>query len=264
MTKWQLRNTNKKASVDLWDSMSRGFEEYRLPTFEDNRFLKLLADNEMFREDSLVLDVGCGTGKYANAIAPACKRVTGIDLSPAMLEIAERKSREYSAGNVNYMLDDWHELDLKEKGLYKEFDLVFAHMTPAVQSSDSFKKLAQASKGWCVLSKPTRRTDPVSDAVKALAGIREKRESSDDDIVYAFELLWRQGVNPCFAYEQQHWHLEKTLEQAYALYINRVKTYRDLSPDEEANLEEYLQSIAENGLITEDIETTITTIYWHV
>ena len=264
MTEWQLRNNNKKASIDLWDSMSQGFEEYSLPTFEDSSFLKLLADNEMLREDSHVLDVGCGTGKYANALAPVCSKVTGIDLSPAMIEIAERKTREYSAENVNYILDDWHTFDLKEKGLYKKFDLVFAHMTPAVQSSDSFEKLAHASKGWCVLSKPTRRTDPVSDAVMALAGIREKRESSDDDFVYAFELLWKQGLNPYFAYEQQHWHLEKTLEQAYALYINRVKTYRDLSSDEEETLKKYLQSIADNGLVIEDIDTTVTTVYWHV
>ena len=45
-----------------------------------------------------------------------------------------------------------------------------------------------------MLSKPTRRTDPVSDEIRRLVGIAEKRESSDEDIAYAFSLLWLEGV----------------------------------------------------------------------
>jgi len=262
--KWYLKENNKQASVDMWNSMAQSFGGHKLPSFEDSSFLQLLQKNKMFNNNSTVLDVGCGTGSYALAIASWCKEAVGVDLSPKMIEIAREKATEENITNVDFRCLDWHEFDLKQAGFEKKFDLVFAHMTPAVQSVDTFQKLTSASKGWCVLSKPIRRTDPVSDAVKKLVGITEKRESSDTDILYAFDLLWQQGLSPYFEYEQQCWDMEKTPEEAYGLYINRVKTYRNISLKEEQKIKLYLQSIEKNGLICESVDTTITTLYWHV
>ncbi len=47
-----------------------------------------------------ILDVACGTGEQAIALAKAGSDVTGIDLSPAMLGVARRKS----SPNVSYFL----------------------------------------------------------------------------------------------------------------------------------------------------------------
>lgn len=70
--------------------------------------------------------------------------------------------------NVDFYCDDWHSFDIEAAGYLHRFDLVFAHMTPAIQSAATFEKLSKASKGWGVLTKPIRRIDPVSDAVKEL------------------------------------------------------------------------------------------------
>lgn len=264
ISKWQLKEKNKQASVDMWNSMALGFGNHVPSSFEDSGFLQLLQGHKMFNDDAAVLDVGCGTGSYTRAIAGRCREVVGLDFSPSMIEIAKKKAAEEHIKNIEFRCVDWHKIDLTEAGLEKRFDLVIARMTPAVQSADTFQKLSLASKGWCVLSKPTRRTDPVSDTVKKLVGITEKRESSDMDILYAFELLWQQGLQPRFDYEQQRWHMQKTPEEAYGLYINRVKTYRDITPDEEQEIKAYLQSIKKDGLICEDVDTTVTTLYWHV
>lgn len=263
-TKWHLKTMNKQASLDMWNSMAQMFSEDELPTFENDRFLKLLADNQMMDSHSYLLDVGCGTGGYALALAGRCRAVTGIDLSPRMLDIASEKARERNLTNVDFRCLDWHEIDLRQAGLEKGFDLVFAHLTPAVQSADTFLKLNQASRGWCALSKPTRRIDPVSDEVKRLIGLSEKRESSDEEILYAFELLWRQGFSPRLDYEQQSWNMNKTLQDALGMYVNRVKTYRDISSLEEDKIKGYLQSILKDGLVCETVETTVTTLFWHV
>jgi ubiquinone/menaquinone biosynthesis C-methylase UbiE len=44
-----------------------------------------------------VLDVGCGTGSLALVLAGQGHRVTGVDLSPAMVEQAQRKLADHSA-----------------------------------------------------------------------------------------------------------------------------------------------------------------------
>lgn len=264
MKNWCFKESNKRARVDLWDSMAKSFGEEALPTFENSSFLRLLEREKMFNGASPVLDVGCGAGGYSIALSGRCREVIGIDLSPRMIETAKRRAGKQNADNIRFFCADWHELDLEREKLSRRFDLVFAHMTPAVQSADTFLKLSQASRGWCVLSKPTRRTDPVSDEVKRLVGISEKRESSDRDILYAFTLLWEQRLLPHLEYERQQWDMRKTPEEAYGLYVNRVKTYREITPEEEQRIVRFLESITKDGVICETVDTTITTLYWHV
>lgn len=58
-----------------------------------------LAIEEGFRD---VLDVCCGTGRQAVMLAALGLRVSGVDLSPAMLDVALKKS----PGSVKYYLGD--------------------------------------------------------------------------------------------------------------------------------------------------------------
>lgn len=81
-SKWQLKETNKQASVDMWNSMAPSFGDQALPSFEDNNFLRLLKKEKMFDHYSAILDVGCGTGSYSIALAPECRKIVGVDLSP--------------------------------------------------------------------------------------------------------------------------------------------------------------------------------------
>ena len=50
---------------------------------------------------SLVVDLGCGTGQLALAVAPVCGRVVAVDPSPVMLGRLRRKVREASLPNVD-------------------------------------------------------------------------------------------------------------------------------------------------------------------
>jgi len=42
-------------------------------------------------ERSTVVDMGAGTGTFAEAIAPHCRRVIAVDISPAMLDVVRSK-----------------------------------------------------------------------------------------------------------------------------------------------------------------------------
>ncbi|MBF7097868.1 class I SAM-dependent methyltransferase [Alkalibacter mobilis] len=261
-TNWQKRKTIKQANIDLWDSMAQSFMDKMLPNFEEDSFLQLLQTNNMIHDDLSILDVGCGAGTYSVVLAKYCKNVVGVDLSPKMIELANKRAIESRLENVEFHCMDWHELDLEKEDFIKKFDLVIAHNTPAIQCEDTFIKLSEASKKWCVLSKPTHRKDPLSDEIKKLAGIEERTEISDKMIANAFHILWDLGVLPCFHYEKQNWNLKKTKEEAYGLYINRVKTYREITELEEKQLRDYIDSMEKDGFIEESVNTTITTLYW--
>ena len=181
-----------------------------------------------------------------------------------MLKIADNKKIEINKANVRFIQSDWHSFDLDKYDMINEYDVVFAHMTPAIQNAETFYKMIQASKDLCIMVKPSRRTDPVSDAVKRLAGITERRESSEKTIIYAFALLLLEGYMPMLEYRQEQWDMKKTIEEAFALYVNRVKSYKDISLAEEESLKDYIRSVSINGTVSELVDTTITTLYWRV
>lgn len=51
--------------------------------------------------DSVVLELGAGTGQFTVAIAPACKRVTAVDVSEPMLERLRDKVARLGLDNVD-------------------------------------------------------------------------------------------------------------------------------------------------------------------
>lgn len=258
------QNSKKQASIALWDSMANSFMNKKLPTFEEDSFLRLIQERGMLKNDFSILDVGCGTGTYSVVLAQHCKKVVGIDLSSKMIELAKQTAKKSGSKNVEFYCIDWHDLDLEKVGFEQKFDLVIAHNTPAIQCDATFMNLSKASNGWCVLSKPTHRVDPVSDKIKRLAKLEEKRENSDKVMADYFQLLWKKGILPYFHYEKQCWNLKKTKEEAYGLYINRVKTFRDLSVSEENLLKEHINQLEKDGYVEESVKTTITTLYWNV
>jgi ubiquinone/menaquinone biosynthesis C-methylase UbiE len=56
--------------------------------------------------DDLVLDVCCGPGTMALDLAPHVAHVTGLDLTPAMLEQARRAQAERGCANVDWVEGD--------------------------------------------------------------------------------------------------------------------------------------------------------------
>jgi SAM-dependent methyltransferase len=51
-----------------------------------------------------VLEIGCGTGAFARALAARSKHVLGVDLSPEMIRLAREKSRHLS--NLEFQVAD--------------------------------------------------------------------------------------------------------------------------------------------------------------
>ena len=71
-----------------------------------------------FNKKLKILDVGCGTGRHSVELAKRGYSVTGIDLSPQMLERAEQKAKEAKV-EVKYQVNDARDLPF-----VNEFDLI--------------------------------------------------------------------------------------------------------------------------------------------
>lgn len=54
--------------------------------------------------DQTLVDFGAGTGTFALAAAPLCRRVVAVDVSPAMNHVLRHKARQQGLGNVECVL----------------------------------------------------------------------------------------------------------------------------------------------------------------
>ena len=61
-------------------------------------------------KDKMVLDLGCGTGKYTSLLAPHAEHITGLDAAPAQLEIAKARTKNFT--NVDFIKGDAAEVRL--------------------------------------------------------------------------------------------------------------------------------------------------------
>ncbi len=82
-----------------------------------------------------VLDLGCGTGSLALRLAGRAARVTGIDISPAMLDVAREKV-EAAGLEDRVELREMSAIDLNEAFAEGSFDLVASSLMFSELSED--------------------------------------------------------------------------------------------------------------------------------
>ena len=77
-----------------------------MPGHSNHEANRLLIDLAAIRPDDTVLDVACGPGLVACALAEVARHVTGLDLTPAMIEQAQARQQSKSLKNVAWMVAD--------------------------------------------------------------------------------------------------------------------------------------------------------------
>jgi SAM-dependent methyltransferase len=91
------------------DEISLAGSEHRDPTYVAGYDRKAgfvpaediaLLQRHGFNEDSILVDLGAGTGTFALAAAAECKRVVAVDISPPMVALIEQRTVERGIVNV--------------------------------------------------------------------------------------------------------------------------------------------------------------------
>ena len=253
-------NVDSSASISAWDSVAEDYVYDGSVTLENNSFLQFMQSKIKLSADMGVLDVGCGAGAYSLALSSKVNKVVGVDFSPKMIEAAKRSACQIGVTNAEFLERDWYNCDGNEfKG---QFDIVFAHTTPAIIDYATFMKMMNASKKYCLFCKPARRTDEVFDQLRNLLGMEKLMH--DESIAYTFDTIWAHGYNPEISYEKTVWRSSKNLDDAKVWYLGRLKGSGALSAGQEELVCRHLDNISENGKVTETTHTTLVNLFWEM
>ncbi len=135
---------------------SKDFKHYKLA---DKYFIKSVVKTLNIQPGSYILDVGCGTGKFAKYLSDYKMNVLGIDLSRTAIEIAKRRCEKakFISGDVtikNEMLEN------------QQFDVIFCHgfsifNHPPQSIPNKIKHVVDSlkNKGYFVFGKTTSLCD---------------------------------------------------------------------------------------------------------
>lgn len=132
----QIRATNKElkfqaeraAKIEIAATPDYIIERYRRCShwrlFPKEYLFKALWRHGAFSGDKRVLDFGCGDGSVTTELAKLGCRVTGIDVSPELIELARRRARLDRVTNaVEFMTGDLSRAALRAKS----FDFVLCN-----------------------------------------------------------------------------------------------------------------------------------------
>ncbi len=241
------------STPEYWDKASSTYDKSKKEV-QDRRLertLGLLKQKGLLFEGMKVLEIGCGTGLLAMALAENGAHVTALDFSQGMLDRFSERLTEDLTDRITILSEDWHTLDIQKKGWEKQFDLVVAFMSPGVATADAFFKMMACSKNGCAVRgwAARRQHDILTDLWKKIMDttLNDKPQS----ILYKINLLFSMGLFPDIVFDTVEWDQKIDLEQEFdnqMAFFSKVSDKK--SPAElEKIIHDYLESIARQKII---------------
>lgn len=263
---WQELNTNNLTNMrDFWDLRASEFNKKVNKKNNTAELTQYLLSKGALHKNANILDIGCGAGKYIIPFAKMARSVTGLDISPNMIEFAAENAKKEQLQNVQLKVLPWQQLEVAQKGWENRFDLVFASMSPAVNSAETLQKMTEASKKHCFLSGFVYRKDSVKDElVKQLTG-KESNDYHHKKIYHAFNILWHEGIYPEVSYKDASWTRQLPVEEAkkiYTMSLQNMAILEDQNEELEEKVATFIDNKSRNGYLEETIESKIAWLFW--
>ena len=112
-------NNIKEAITDRWENSANGYDTYiqgEINTFKEKGWRDLILSE--FEQDKLnILDIGTGPGFFSLILSKEGHKLTGIDCSKEMIEVAKKNCKNT---NSEFYVMDSHKLDFSDNS----FDII--------------------------------------------------------------------------------------------------------------------------------------------
>lgn len=164
--------SNQSDDRQYWKMRAGGYEQ--LQWAKQSSYLDTFLHAGNFCSTDAVLDVGTGTGIIAHALAPAVKRVVGLDSSTDMLEQARQMQHE----NEEFLEGDIREIDFPEGSFNKiTARMVFHHIMTDIDKAtqNCFRFLRPG--GRLILSEGVPPHSDVKDWYTEMFRLKEERRT---------------------------------------------------------------------------------------
>jgi len=159
---------------------ARGLAPERL-----QQWLDLVARDAAPRKGSLIVDFGCGTGRFSEPLAERFSaRVIGVDPSEKMLDVARRKTK---SDRVEFRRMAAKPLPLVDSSVDTVFmSMVFHHLETAAEAAEECRRVLRSGGHLCVRNTTQEADFPHRHAFAAIVPLIETELPARREIAGVF------------------------------------------------------------------------------
>lgn len=218
-----------------WDARAESMAE----KVGDSSYVQEFCRRLDLSECTTLLDVGCGPGAIALALAPRMKTVYALDYSAKMLELLLRRAKALGVGNVVPIHRAWEE----DWGDVPECDIVTASRSTAVTDmADALAKMDSKARRRAYLTNLVggQFIDPE------VARLLDRPRPAMPDFIYIVNILYQMGRLPRVDYIVSANRLAgATHGRAFAAKVQAI--VGSLTAEEEQRLVAWFEADPERG-----------------
>ncbi len=182
----QPRDSASKES--WWDRRAVRFNESMKHRPRQERLEERVGS--LLTPESVLIDVGAGTGRVAIPLASRCRTVIAVEPSGGMLELLRKEVAAAGVDNIEYVQSRWEDLENPPAG-----DVAIAsHSIYGVRDIGGFLRKFNACAEHCLLF---LRTEPIETSFPELwETFHGDRRIPEPTFVVAYNVLWQLGIRP--------------------------------------------------------------------
>lgn len=225
----RARRTSPKRDASFWDGRAASFLKGASEREYADQFLAVMQPKPHWS----VLDMGCGSGTIAVAVAPYVRSVTAVDFSARMLDAVRERCAALNIDNVTCIQGRWEE-DWDGLGIGMHDVTVASRSLVADDLRESIKKLDGRALEKVFVS--TVVGDGPFD--RMLYNAVGRPLDLGPDYIYNYNLLYQMGILANVAF------IEESRNKLYESHEDALRSMMwmldSLKPDEEVKLRRHL------------------------
>jgi len=228
------------------------------------RAVKVLNGQKLIDKDSVVLDLGCGTGTFALPLAKIVKHLDAVDISAQMTAFLREKMEKEKVMNIRIIQKDW--LDFTRENNGERYDLVLSSLNPNMYNGQAILEMTKLSKRACLFSSPYKRTEDsiVRDLDDLILGTATKPEIDCRAIIYPFNILYYLGYNPKLEYVEGDWTTREAPEEAIKRLTMRYEGFMEVTGEIKNKIKDFVYARQKGGIFEQYTLWHIGLLIWKV
>lgn len=235
--------------MNLWDKKARNFPRFRQDSSEVLEILDFFNQNGVNFKNKIILDIGCGNGRFALQLAQNARLIIAIDSSQKMLENLQLDCKKYNIQNIAPKLCAWDDFNYKRELsniALNKINIAFAAMTPALNNKTSFFKALEAcSEHFCYIGWGRRRECEFLEEILKIHNIKLRLPCGLPD---ALTWLDEKNINCISAYKNGSYVYESSDKETFDDIKWHILQHNGIP--NEPKIKDFIAAHAKNGRIS--------------
>ncbi len=258
-TALRSRRHDSQGQVAFWNERAAEFSSKVLPdTGRIEEIVSWLESQGVCLEGSTILDIGSGPGAFSLPFAARGAEVVALEPAAAMVAVLEKSlTATKLKGSIRVVRSLWEDTDIEARGWLGKFDLVFASMSPGINSWDTIERALKCSRRHCYFSSfaGERFNSHYRRLWQILYG--GGMPPWPADIIYVNQLLLLRGFDVTFHVWNRRRPETLQAEEMVESFKNFFLQYGEEVPHMEAIIQRYVDDNLEDGLFQHEINTRL-------